>query len=107
MHMVIFINLFFVPVLPVYLSYQSRRQSLSTSLELLFRYCITVCLNHVAAHVITLFIFKLTGIAFPLDSARYTLAALLAALLLFLTHIVVRCLKPEIDISRTEEDRKD
>ena len=107
MSMVIFINLFFVPVLPVYLSCHSRRQALTPSLELLFQYCITVCLNHVAAHVITLFILKLTGIAFPLDSARYTLAALLAEWLLFLAHIVVRCLKPEIDISRTEENRED
>lgn len=107
MYAVIIINLFFVPTLPVYLSCKNRGQPVSPSLELLFQYCIAVCLNHVAAHVITLFILKLTGINFPLDSARYTLAALLAALLLLLAHISLKYLKPEIHVSENKRDRED
>lgn len=104
---VIIINLFFVPTLPLYLSNKSRKQPLKPSLELLFQYCIAACLNYVATHVVTLFILKLTGIAFPLDSARYTLAALLSAWLLFLAQVVIKYLRPEVNISKVEERKND
>ena len=102
---VVLINLFFVPVLPLYLVYKSRRRPLTPSLELLFQYCIAVSLNHVAAHGISLLLSKLTWAGFPLDSARYTLIALLASVLLFLAYAVIRCLKPEINISRLGADK--
>lgn len=96
---VLWINLFFVPVLPLYLGCKCRRKPLTPSLELLFQYCIAVSLNHVAAHALAFLLRRLTGAGFALDSARYTLVALLAALLLFLACAAVRCLRPELDIS--------
>lgn len=94
-------------MLPLYLCYKSRRKPLAPSLELLFQYCIAVSLNHVAAHVISLLLLKLTGVGFALDSARYTLIALLAAALLFMAYVVIKCLKPELDISRIGERKVD
>lgn len=97
---VIFINLFFAPVLFLYLDYKSRRKPLTPGPEVLFQYCIAVSLNHVAAHVLSFFLHKLTGAGFALDSARYTVIALLAAVLLFAGCAVIRGLRPEISITR-------
>ncbi len=97
---VVLINLFFVPALPLYLYCKSCRKSLTPSLELLFQYCITVSLNHVAAHVISHLLLKLTGAGFPLDSARYTLAAIFSGVALFFAYAVIKALKPELDITR-------
>lgn len=104
-HQVIFLNLFFVPVLPLYLYYKSRRKPLAPSLELLFQYCIAVSLNHVAAHGVSFFLHKLTGAGFALDSARYTLIALLAGVLLFAVYAVIRELRPELNIARIGEHK--
>ena len=95
---VVFINLFFVPVLFLYLDYKSRRRPLTPGLEVLFQYCIAVSLNHVAAHGLSFFLHK--GVGFALDSARYTIIALLAAALLFAACAVIRGLRPEISIAR-------
>lgn len=97
---VVLINLFFVPVLPLYLSCKICRRPLTPSLELLFQYCVIVSLNHVTAHIISLLLFKLTGSGYSLDSARYTLIDILAAVLLFLAYAVVKCMRPELEISR-------
>ena len=97
---VVIINLFFVPAFPLYLYYKSRQKPLAPGLEVLFRYCIAVSLNHVAAHVLSFFLHKLTWSGVPLDSVRYTALALLAGLLLFAAYAVIRCLRPEISISR-------
>lgn len=102
-HQVIFLNLFLVPVLPLYLCYKSRRKPLAPGLEVLFQYCIAVSLNHVAAHVLSFFLRKLTGAGFPLDSARYTVIALLAGVLLFAVCAAARALRPEITIARVGE----
>lgn len=104
---VVWINLFFVPVLPLYLDYKTRRKPLAPGLEVLFRYCIAVSLNHAAAHVLSFFLRRLTGVGFPLDSARYTALALLASVLLFAACAVIRCLRPELSISRIGEDKVD
>ncbi len=97
---VVLINLFFVPVLPLYLGYKIRRRPLTPSLELLFQYCAVVTLNHITAHVISLLLLQLTGSGYALDSARYTLLATFAAGLLFLAYAVVKCMKPELEITR-------
>lgn len=102
---VILINLFFVPVLPLGLYCKSRRKPLAPSLELLFQYCIAVSLNHVAAHGVSFFLHKLTGAGFALDSARYTLIALLAGGLLFAVYAVIRGLRPELNIARIGEHK--
>lgn len=53
-----------------------------------------------AAHGLSFFLHKLTGVGFALDSARYTIIALLAAALLFAACAVIRGLRPEISIAR-------
>lgn len=97
---VVWINLFFVPVIPLGLYYKSCRRPLTPSLELLFQYCAAVSLNHVTAHVLSFFLYKLMRTGFALDSARYTLVAILAALLLFTAYAVIKALKPGLDITR-------
>lgn len=77
------INLFFVPMLPVYLYYKSSKQPLAPSLELLFRYAVTAALLIPLAKVIAFLPGRLTANGtIPLDSGYYTLAALIAAWLL-------------------------
>lgn len=99
----ILINLFFVPVIPLYLYYKVEHRPLTPNLELLFQYCAVVSFNHVAAHAISFFLHKLTGVGFALDSARYTLLALLAAAGLFMVYIAITYLRPEIHISPINE----
>ena len=77
------INLFFVPMLPVYLYYKSSKQPLAPNLELLFRYAVTAALLIPLAKAIAFLPGRLiAGTTIPLDSGYYTLAALIAAWLL-------------------------
>lgn len=100
---ILFINLFFVPVIPLYLYYHFNRRPLLPSLELLFQYCAVVSLNHAAAHAISFLLLKLTRSGYTLDSARYTLIAILASVLLFMAYVVIKYLRPEVHITRIEE----
>lgn len=101
---VVIINLFFVPALPLYLIYKSCRKPLTPGCEVLFQYAIAVSLNHVAAHVLSFLQHKLTWTGFALDSARYTVVALLAGLLLWAAWGALRALGPAVSVSRIGAD---
>lgn len=81
-HMVTFINLFFVPVVSLYLLYNKSGKPLKASLELLAQYCIAAACNVPAAKVFIFLAKKIADVHISIDSGYYTLAALTSAVLL-------------------------
>lgn len=78
--LVIFVNLFFIPLLPLYLIYSTNQKPLEPGLDLLFQYgIITVC-NIPLTKVFIFAIKKAGGIFVSIDSGYYTVAALLPTL---------------------------
>lgn len=79
--LVIFINLFFVPLLPLYVLYRKKQKSLKPNLDLLFQYGIIVACNIPLSKVFIALIKIISGKSISLDSGYYTLAALLPTIL--------------------------
>lgn len=74
---VIFINLFFAPVLPLYVIYRKKKKEVKLTLELLFHYCIITAVNIPLAKLFIYLVKKMSGKFIPLDSGYYTIATLL------------------------------
>lgn len=98
--MVVFINLFFVPMVCLYLIYQREEQPLEKSLELFFQYCIVTACNIPAAKVFVFLIKRFTGMQISIDSGYYTLAALVSAVMLAWLFVNARI---EIVIEKAEQ----
>ena len=81
-HLVIFINLFFIPLLPVYVLYRKKHKPLESNMELLFQYGIVAACNIPLTKVFIFLIRKIAGKTISIDSGYYTVAALLPTLLL-------------------------
>ncbi len=84
---VIFINLFFVPVVPLYMTYRKKQIPLRLNLDLLFQYCITAACNIPLTKVFIFLMRKARGVFISIDSGFYTLAALVSALLIYILYI--------------------
>lgn len=83
--MVAFINLFFVPVLPVYAYYKRSGKQLGFSLEILMEYCIVAAVLIPLTKIVLFLPAKILHTQVYIYSGYYTLAALfLAALPLFI-----------------------
>ena len=80
---IIFINLFFVPMLALYMIYQRKGKPLIFNVEMLLQYCIIAACNIPFTEVFTLIFKKISGNVIPLDSGYYTLFALFSAVLLY------------------------
>ncbi len=96
----IFINLFFAPMLSIYLYFKKRGKPLEPSLEFLVQYGITVCCNYALARMLLTVPHKLLGLSYSVDSAHYTLAALLAAWLLTQLFRAAKHIRISLDITR-------
>lgn len=101
--MVAFINLFFIPVLPLYLLCKREGRAFAVSLELLFQYCIAASCVIPVTKAILFLPTTLFHAFIPPDSAYYTIAALLAAWLLSLLCMVRREISFQIEVIRKEE----
>lgn len=88
--LVVFINLFFIPALPLYMIYRKKRQPLIFSLDLLFQYCIVAACNIPLAKVFVFLAKKVGKITVSIDSGYYTLAALASAVLVYLLYVYQR-----------------
>lgn len=84
--LVVFINLFFIPVLPLYVIYKKRQRPLRPNLDLLFHYCIATVCNIPLTKLFVFLIKKTVGAFIPIDSGFYTMAALLPTVLLILSY---------------------
>ena len=88
--MVIFINLFFVPVVSLYLIYRRKKKSIVKSMEMLLHYCILTACNIPAAKVFVFLIKFLFKKQISIDSGYYTLAALISAVLMAWIYLNIR-----------------
>lgn len=86
-YLVVFINLFFVPVLPLYMIYRKNQEPLKLSLDLLFQYCIVAACNIPLAKVFIFLAKKVGKVIISIDSGYYTLAALASAVLIYLLYV--------------------
>lgn len=82
--LVIFVNLFFIPLLPLYVIYRKRNKLLEPNLNLLFQYGIVAACNIPLTKIPIFFIKKITGIFISIDSGYYTVAAFLPTVLVIL-----------------------
>lgn len=82
-HLVVFINLFFIPALPIYMVYKKNQKPLMLNLDLLFQYCIVAACNIPLTKVFTFLSKKVGRVFISIDSGYYTLAALFSALLIY------------------------
>lgn len=101
--LVLFINLFFAPVVCLYLLYRKKEKRIALSMELLFQYCIITACNIPAAKIFVFLLKKVAGVYIELDSGYYTLIALLSAVLLawFVTNVQL-----EISIKKAGMEEK-
>ena len=80
---VVFINLFFIPVLLLYLIKKKSRKPLTPNLEMLPQYCIAVICNILLTKTLLFPVKKFRGAFISMDSGYYTLAALASAVLIY------------------------
>lgn len=78
-----FINMFFVPVLPLYFLYRKEQKSLQFHLEILFQYCIITACNIPFTKAFVFVINQFVGKSISVDSGYYTLLSLLTASLIY------------------------
>lgn len=79
----IFINLFFVPLLPLIVVYREKRKQLEPNLDLLFQYGIIAACNLPLTKISVVLIREIGGRSITSDSGYYTLAAFLPTVLAF------------------------
>lgn len=79
----VFINLFFVPLLPLIVIYREKRKPLEPNLDLLFQYGIIAACNIPLTKVSVVLIREIVGSSITMDSGYYTLAAFLPTILAF------------------------
>lgn len=107
---VIFINLFFVPVLSLYILCYKKQQSYKI-MDLLLPYCMLTAFNIPLTKVFIFLVRRTSGIFISIDSGYYTLIALFSAYLLarccaFLgqVHVEVEIVKCEAEADATSAD---
>lgn len=79
----IFINLFFVPLLPLIVVYREKRKPLEPNLDLLFQYGIIAACNIPLTKVSIVLFREMVGRSITMDSGYYTLAAFLPTILAY------------------------
>ncbi len=77
-----FINFFFVPVVAYYMFSMKVRGKVQPDFESFILYIILVCFNIPVTRVITFILRIVTGMNIEADSSYYTVAALVAAVIL-------------------------
>lgn len=80
-HLVVFINLFFIPLVPLFMAYKIKQKPLEPSLDLLFQYGIVAVCNIPLTKVFIFLVNKANGIFISMDSGYYTVAALFPTIL--------------------------
>lgn len=89
-------------MLSIYLYFKRRGKPFEPSLEFLVQYGITVCCNYALARMLLTVPQKVLGLSYSVDSAHYTLAALLAAWLLTLLFRAAKHIRISLDITRLD-----
>jgi len=91
--LVVFVNLFFVPVLSLYLLYRKKQKTLRLNLDLLFQYCIITACNIPLTKVFIFLAKRAGGVFISIDSGYYTILAILSAIMLGLLSNLTRTIQ--------------
>jgi len=105
--MVVFINLFFVPVVCLFQLYRKAEKPLVKSMDLLFQYCVVTACNIPAAKALIYLLKKVIGMQVSIDSGYYTLAALISAFFISLLYSFCKIIHIEIEVKKEEESEKE
>lgn len=100
------INLFFVPVFALYLHYRRGRRAMEPCFALLVQYCIAVPFNFVLAKLILILVNRVVFTVSTVDSAHYTIAALVAAWLLPKLYALSKQVRVEFAVKRLGQREK-
>ena len=84
--LVVFVNLFFVPLLPLYVIYKKKQQPLVPNMDLLFQYGIVAVCNIPLTKIFIFSIRVIVGKSIPIDSGYYTVVAFLPTILMVLLY---------------------
>lgn len=82
-NIVVFINMFFVPVLPLYFIYRKNQRPIQFHFEMLLQYCIIAACNIPCTKVFVFLTRRFCGKSISMDSGYYTLLALATAFLIY------------------------
>ncbi|MBS5843661.1 MAG: hypothetical protein KIC77_09305 [Clostridiales bacterium] len=80
--MIILMNLFFVPMITMYIYYSRKKKKLEFTFSFFVKYCIVTVLVFLFAKIFSQFVNVFYPLALPLDRASYTLFAVPAAIVL-------------------------
>lgn len=106
-HAAALINLFFVPVFALYLLHYKRgRRAIKPCFALLVQYCIAVPFNFALAKLILILVNKVVFTVSSVDSAHYTVAALIAAWLLPKLYALSKQVRVELEVKRLDRTEK-
>lgn len=99
---VVFVNLFFAPVITLYLAYRNEKEVLRFTAELLCRYCIAVVCNIPLTKMFVVLARYAIRMDISMDSGYYTVAAVISACLLYLLPIVHKNTRLHVEVSKNE-----
>lgn len=101
-HAAALINLFLVPVFALYLHYKRGHRAIKPCFALLVQYCIAVPFNFALAKLILTVVNKVVSTVTSVDSAHYTVAAIIAAWLLPKLYALSKQVSVELEIKRLD-----
>lgn len=105
--MIEFMNLFFPPMIAIYIYFRRKKEKIAFSLPLIVKYCIVTVLVFAFAKILSQIVNIFYPLAIPLDRAPYTLFAIVASVLLpFLIEFVQRYFRFEIKVESNENEEK-
>lgn len=97
------INLFFVPVITVYILY--NQELIFDKIKLLMSYAIAVVVNTIVADVMGVFLFKYTGLDFSKDGSKYGIMAIIIAIIIaYVLKTLKTYVKLNLVITKTKRD---
>ena len=103
----VFINLFFVPVITLYLVHRNEEKELGFTVELLCHYCIAVVCNIPLTKMFGILVRYAMKIDISMDSGYYTMIAILSACLLYLLPVVHKNTQICVEVSKDESCEKE
>lgn len=105
--MIEFMNLFFPPMITIYIYCRRKKEKIAFSLPLIVKYCIVTVLVFAFAKILSQIVNLFYPLALPLDRAPYTLFAIAASgLLPFLIEFVQKYFRFEIKVESNENEEK-
>ena len=105
--MIAFMNLFFIPMITMYIYYARKKEKLVFSFSFAVKYCIVAVLVFVFAKILSQLVNLFYPLALPPDQAPYTLFAIPAACILpFLIEFVCKYVHFKIKVEENKDEEE-